>query len=111
MIAARDNTMGTELNITTTTEICATAFDCHGKIPLTVGAMNHPPSSEIVDMEELCRKMKDLYLENPRSTVWIAGDMKLRDIDRESSTIRGKSNPNQTNHLLLDLIYICDNIW
>lgn len=49
--------------------------------------------------------MKDLHLENPRSTVWIAGDMNLPYINLESSTIRGNSNPVHTNQLPLDLIY------
>ena len=57
--------------------------------------------------EEMCSKIRSLYQTHPRSTIWIAGDANLPDIDWDINTINGHSNPNILNHMFLDTV--CDN--
>ena len=104
MIASKDSIVGTEISLRTSAEICAASFDCPGKLPLIVGAVYRPPSSDATYMEELCTQMKELFLANPRSTVWIAGDTNLPDINWKTSNIHGSNYPLQINQLLLDTI-------
>ncbi|MCG8035359.1 MAG: hypothetical protein JAZ03_24705 [Candidatus Thiodiazotropha taylori] len=105
MIATRTGINATEISLQTSTELAAASFDCPGKAPLVIGALYRPPSSDQNYMEELCSRIKDLSAHDPKATVWISGDINLPDIDWQTSTIRGNSNPIAVNQLLLDLIY------
>ena len=104
MIASKDSIVGTEISMKSTAEICAASFECPGKLPLIVGAVYRPPSSDATYMEELCSQMKELFRSNPRSTVWIAGDINLPDINWEDNNIQGNNYPIQINQLLIDTI-------
>ena len=97
MIAAKDSIVGTKINITTTTEICAASIERPGSQPLIVCAVYRPPCTDQAYMEEMCLKIRDLHSNYNKSTIWIAGDMNLPDINWVSSTIDGNSNPVGTN--------------
>lgn len=105
IIIAKDNITGTDLHVNTNSEFCAASFECPGKSPLIIGSAYRPPNTDGVYMEELCAQMKNLHMKYPSSTIWIAGDMNLPDIDWNTSTITSNSNPVHINQLLLDTVY------
>ena len=105
IIAAKDSITGTVIDLHTETEFAAASFECHGKTPLIIGSLYRPPSSDLTYMEELCSKIKFLHTSYPNSTIWIAGDANLPDIDWKANTVSGHSYPISINKLLLDTIF------
>ena len=91
----------------TDTEFTAASFECPGKHTLIIGALYRPPNGEAQQeyAEEICSNIRSLYQSHPRSTIWIAGDANLPDIDWEKNTVNGHSNPSSLNQLFLDTVY------
>jgi hypothetical protein len=104
IIAAKDTIIGTDLNIRTPTEFTAASFVSRGKDPLIIASIYRPPNTDQAYMEEVCSQFRHLHLAYPTSTIWLAGDVNLPDIDWNSCTITGNNNPKQTNQLLLDAV-------
>ena len=105
MIATKDNIIGSEIDLDTDTELTAAVFECPGKKTLVIGALYRPPTSTQDYAQELCSKIESLYQQYPRSTIWIAGDANLPDIDWELNAVNGNSNPISLNQLFLDIVY------
>ena len=101
-IIAKDSITGTDINKETETEFTSALFECPGNSPLIIGALYIPPNTDLSYMEELRLNIRELYKnDNPRATIWIAGDANLPDIDWETDVISGNSNPLQVNQRFL----------
>ncbi len=105
VIAAKDNIEGCMINLNTQAEFTAASFTCVGKEPLIIGSLYRPPNSDHTYMEELCHQIKDLQQTYPRSTIWIAGDANLPDINWDKYTISGSNYKHSISQLLLDTMY------
>jgi len=55
-------------------------------------------------MEELTKAIPKLHQCNAESTLWIAGDANLPDIDWTTNAIIGNTCESKTNQILLDTI-------
>ena len=107
LIATKDTINGTEIDMDTDTELTAASFECPGKHTLIIGALYRPPNGEAQQeyAKEICSNIRSLYQSHPRSTIWIACDANLPDIDWEKNTVNGRSNPSSLNQLFLDTVY------
>ena len=92
---------GTEIDMDTDTEFTAASFECFGKHTLIIGKLYRPQNGEAQQAyaEEICSNIRSLYQSHPISTIWIAGDANLPDIDWEKNTVNGHSNPSSLNQL------------
>ena len=103
LIPTKDTINDREIDMNTNTEFTAASFECPWKNTLTIVALYRPPNGDIKQAysEEMCSKIRSLYQSRPRSTIWIAGDANLRDIELDVNMINGHSNPNILNEYFL----------
>jgi len=104
-VAAKDSITGTDIKLDTYAEITASSLVCRGKDPLIIVAIYRPPSSDQTYMEEVCRQMRHLHLAYPTSTIWLAGDINLPDIDWTTCSIKGNNYPHRISQLFLDMVH------
>ena len=67
--------------------------------------MYRPPSSDLPYTESLCDTIRSLSSRFNGSVLWLGGDMNLPDIDWNSSSIIGHSNPIAMNSAFIDAIH------
>ena len=92
----KHNLVETELKLDTSAEFCAARFNCPGKKSLIIGSLMY--------MEEVTKAIPKLHQCNAESTLWIAGDVNLPDIDWTTNAIIGNTCASKTNQILLDTI-------
>ena len=80
-IIAKDSITGTEISMEIETEFTAARFKCPRNYPLIIGALYCMSNTDQSYMEELSLNISELHNDNPRATIWIAGDVNLPDID------------------------------
>ena len=105
LITAKDTLIGTHLDIQTNTEFAAASFTCQGHAPLIIRYIYRSPNSGLDYMEELCDKIRQLQISNPRTTLWVSGDVNLPDIDCETHTTKGYNYPIDIYQCFLNTIY------
>jgi len=76
-------------------EICGTF--------LIICTVYRPPNNDDVYLNELCRVLHKVILENPQLPIWIGGDFNLPNIDWDNLTINGHNYPVQLCNTLLEL--------
>ena len=86
-IIAKDSITGTEINVKT--EFPAVLFECRMNNPCIIGALHRPPNTDQSYKEELSFKIREQHSDNPRATIWNAGDAN----DWEPDVISRNSNP------------------
>jgi len=105
IIAARDGILGSDLHITTDTELTAANIECSGKQQLIIASIYRPPSSDLTYMQELRDQLHALHTQHPSATIWIAGDVNLPDIDWNTTTITSSSYAHSISQCFLDLTF------
>ena len=105
VIAVKDNLIGSNLSISTTTEFVAASIECPGNQQLIIAALYRPPNSDQQYMQELCEKIRHLHTQFPKATIWVSGDANLPDIDWETNSIHGSNYNHAISQLLLDIVY------
>ena len=76
----RNNIKCTHIDIQTTCEIVCCKVDLHQSTLLII-SVYRPPHNDITYMENLCGSIENLVLDHPNSTIWIAGDLNLPNIN------------------------------
>ncbi|KAI0214710.1 hypothetical protein LSAT2_000155 [Lamellibrachia satsuma] len=104
-LIAKHSFTGTEINMETETDFTAALLECTGNSPFINGARYRPSNTNQSYMEKLSLNIRELHNDNPRATLWIAGDANLPDIDWETDVISGNSNPLQINRCYLDTMH------
>ncbi|XP_052224149.1 uncharacterized protein LOC127839803 [Dreissena polymorpha] len=104
IIASKETMIGTDLNVSTSAEFTAASFICRGKDPLIIASMYRPPNSDLSYTEEACTHFRQLHLSYPNSTIWLAGDINLPDIDWDRNTISSNSYSMQISQTFLDAV-------
>ena len=84
-------------------ELVACQLDIKPK-PVILCAVYRSPSTDLFYMEELCRVLHSLVVDNPSASVWIAGDVNLPDIDWRTNTVCGNQHCHALNDMFVDFL-------
>ena len=73
-------------------------------ISLIICAAYRPPNNDDVYLNELCRVLHEIILENPQLPIWIGGDFNLPNIDWDNLSVNGHNYSVQLCNTLLELV-------
>jgi len=71
---------------------------------LFVCSVYRPPSSNIHYLDDLCKQLESIKRNYPDSTLWIAGDLNLPDINWEDNLVENHAYPLVFNNTFLDFL-------
>ena len=72
--------------------------------PLIICAVYRPPNNDDVYLNEVCRVLLEIILNNPKSSIWIAGDFNLPNIDWDNLSVSGYNYSLQLCNIILDFV-------
>ena len=92
-----------EIPLNTSCEIVACKIEVCGA-SLIICAVYRPPNNDDVYLNEVCRVLYEIILNNPKLPIWIAGDFNLPNIDWENLSVNGYNYSLQLCNIILDFI-------
>ena len=92
-LALESSLICSEISLNTTCEIVACKIELHTH-SLIICGVYRPPNNDDIYLNELCKTLHEIVLENPRSPIWIAGDFNFPYIDWETLSINGYNYPS-----------------
>ena len=95
--------MCTHINIQTTCEIVSCKVNLQSSTLLIISAYR-PPNNDVIYMETLCNTIENLILNHPNSTIWIAGDINLPNINWSDWSIHSNNYSLSLTNLFTDLL-------
>jgi len=107
LVAVKDTLISSEVDIETKSELIAVQIEGEGKLPLIVASLYRQPNRNIEHMNTLCSDIHNLYEKFKSSTIWIAGDANLPDIDWKTDSIQGNNYPKEFSEQFIDLKTTC----
>ena len=93
----------THIDIQTTCDIVSCKVDLQQSTLLII-SVYRPPNNDITYMENLCGTIENLILDHPNSTIWIAGDLNLPNVNWSNWSVRGCNYSLSLCNLFTDLL-------
>ena len=87
LIAVKKDIISQEIIINSPCEIVGCKIELFKSKQLVICSAYRPPSSDIDYSTNLCNTVHDIVKHNPNSTIWLAGDLNLPDINWDRDTI------------------------
>ena len=101
LIAVKKDIISQELATDSPCEIVCCKIELFKTKPLIICSVYRPPSSDIDYSINLCNSLRDIAKYNPNSTIWVAGDLNLPDINWEQDTVVNHQYPIALNECYL----------
>ena len=108
LVGIRDDFISESLHLNTTAEFTAVKVTLVGEAPLIICSAYRPTNRDPDYLKSLCNVIELVNHTYPRSTIWVAGDFNLPDINWDRDTISGNQYPRQFNADFLHTIHNCD---
>ena len=108
LVGIRDDFISESLHLNTTAEFTAVKVTLVGEAPLIICSAYRPTNRDPDYLKSLCNVIELVNHTYPRSTIWVAGDFNLPDINWDRDTISGNQYPRQLNADFLHTIHNCD---
>ena len=93
----------THIDIQTICDIVSCKVDLQQSTLLII-SVYRPPNNDITYMENLCGTIENLILNHPNSTIWIAGDINLPNINWSDWSVRSCNYSLSLCNLFTDLL-------
>ena len=106
-VAVKDTLISSEADIETKRELIAVQIEGEGNLSLIVATLYRSPNGNIEYMNTLCSDIHNLNEKFKSSTIWIAGDANLSDIDWKTDSIQGNNYPKEYSEQFIDLKKTC----
>ena len=107
LVAVKDTLISSQVDIAFNSELVAVQIEGEGTKPLIVGSFYRQPNRNIDHTNNMCEDIRKLTSKFSTSTIWLAGDANLPDINWEQDTIDGNSYPRDICESFLRLKIDC----
>ena len=103
MLAIKAEIVSEPVDIDTSCEFIARKINRNTHDSLIVATIYRPTNNDVDYAKALYNTIKSLCLKYPKSTIWVAGDFNLPDIDWITNTFSGNRYLNEINQTLLQI--------
>ena len=102
LVLVKKTFTSSKITMNFTSETIAALIERKGKPPLVVCSVYRPPNRNAEYCNQLCADIRKLVTAYKSSTIWIAGDTNVPDIDWTSDTVKGNRYPKDINQTFID---------
>ena len=103
MLAIKAEIVSEQVDVDTPCECIARKINRNTRDSLIVATIYRPTNNDVDYAKALYNTIKSLCLNYPKSTIWVAGDFNLPDIDWLTNTFSGNRYLNEINQKLLQI--------
>ena len=103
-LACKNITACKHIELDTDCELLICEAELPNHSPLIIAALYQPPYNDIEYLENLCDSLNQIIAKYNNSTIWLAGDLNLPNIDWLNNIISGNHYPSSLCNKFLDFM-------